>query len=136
MPARAPHPCAAPSCPALTHARYCPTHAQRAQQVGRMQDRARGTAAARGYNSRWQRYRLVYLAAHPLCATCAHRDRVTAATVVDHIQPHRGDHKLFWGPANHQALCQPCHHTKTAREDGGFGNAQIPAAPAAANSLR
>jgi 5-methylcytosine-specific restriction protein A len=30
--------------------------------------------------------------------------------------------KLFWDGANHQALCKPCHSTKTAREDGAFGN--------------
>ncbi len=40
---------------------------------------------------------------------CAKAGRVTAATVVDHIKPHRGDQKLFWDTANWQALCKPCH---------------------------
>ena len=35
--------------------------------------------------------------------------RSVAASVVDHIVPHKGDHKLFWNPKNHQALCKHCH---------------------------
>jgi 5-methylcytosine-specific restriction enzyme A len=31
------------------------------------------------------------------------------ATVVDHIEPHRGDTGRFWDKANHQPLCKPCH---------------------------
>jgi 5-methylcytosine-specific restriction endonuclease McrA len=34
---------------------------------------------------------------------------VTAATVVDHIVPHRGNEALFWSIDNWQPLCQPCH---------------------------
>ncbi|WP_330164070.1 HNH endonuclease [Paenibacillus campinasensis] len=48
--------------------------------------------------------------------------RLVASTVVDHIIPHKGDPKLFWDKNNWQALCKKCHDTKTAREDGGFGN--------------
>lgn len=118
MPQRSPHPCAAPQCPALTQDRYCPTHRRARQQ---QQDERRGSAASRGYDSCWQRYRTAYLAKHPLCATCAARDQVTAATDVDHIVPHRGDRRLFWDPTNHQALCGTCHDRKTAVEDGGFG---------------
>lgn len=33
--------------------------------------------------------------------------RVTAATVADHVTPHRGDPALFAGPL--QSLCGPCH---------------------------
>jgi len=47
---------------------------------------------------------------------------VQAATVVDHIKPHRGDKTLFWERSNWQALCKQCHDIKTAKEDGGFGN--------------
>jgi 5-methylcytosine-specific restriction protein A len=41
--------------------------------------------------------------------------------VVDHKEPHHGQHDLFWNPANHQALCKPCHDRKTVRENEGFG---------------
>lgn len=46
-----------------------------------------------------------------------------SATVTDHIRPHRGDPTLFWADWNHQSLCKTHHSSKTAREDGGFGNA-------------
>lgn len=46
---------------------------------------------------------------------------MVAATVVDHITPHKGDKALFWQRANWQPLCKRCHDIKTAIEDGGFG---------------
>ncbi|MGM9590559.1 MAG: HNH endonuclease signature motif containing protein, partial [Faecousia sp.] len=39
--------------------------------------------------------------------------RLTPATVVDHIIPHRGDRKLFWDESNWQPLCKDCHNRKT-----------------------
>jgi 5-methylcytosine-specific restriction protein A len=41
---------------------------------------------------------------------------VVAATVVDHVVPHRGDQRLFWDTANWAPSCKPCHDAKTARE--------------------
>ncbi|MCP4539869.1 MAG: HNH endonuclease [Chloroflexi bacterium] len=66
--------------------------------------------------------RLRYLVAHPLCAECYRQHIVQAATVVDHIVPHKGDKELFWDMSNWQGLCAPCHNRKTGKEDGGFGN--------------
>lgn len=40
---------------------------------------------------------------------CRAEDRLTPATVVDHIQPHRGDSALFWSESNWQSLCAPHH---------------------------
>ncbi len=73
------------------------------------------------YNARWRRARKMYLAMHPLCAQHDKDGEVVAASVVDHIIPHRGDWVLFWDETNWQPLCKPCHDTKTATEDGGFG---------------
>lgn len=114
MPAKPPSPCSYPGCPALSTTRFCEEHA-------RQDDLRRGSRHERGYTSRWDRYRRRYLWQHPLCVRCAAEDVVEAATVVDHIRPHRGDQELFWDPNNHQALCKPCHDRKTATEDGGFG---------------
>ena len=69
----------------------------------------RGSAASRGYGSRWQKARATYLTSHPLCVMCRKLGKVTAASVVDHIKPHRGDQSLFWNKENWQALCKPCH---------------------------
>ena len=54
-----------------------------------------------------------FLQAHPLCAECLRNGRYTAATVVDHIIPHRGDMSLFWDERNWQSLCERCHDEKT-----------------------
>ena len=48
---------------------------------------------------------------------CEKRGKLTPATVVDHIVPHRGDRKLFWDEKNWQPLCKRCHDTKTLTED-------------------
>lgn len=72
---------------------------------------------ARGYDHRWRRYRLGYLAQHPLCVMCHERGLVAVATVVDHIVPHRGDQQLFWLETNHQALCKACHDGDKARQE-------------------
>ena len=79
------------------------------------------TTAERGYGGKWQRYRIRFLEKNPLCHYCTLEGRVTAATVVDHSQPHRGDMTLFWRTELHVACCGPCHSAKTAREEGGIG---------------
>lgn len=84
----------------------------------------REKTAARGYGARWQRARLQFLAQHPLCRECQSQGRVTVATVVDHVRPHKGDQVLFWDRLNWAPACAPCHNRKTAACDGGFGNAR------------
>ncbi|EGL4350684.1 HNH endonuclease [Salmonella enterica] len=86
------------------------------------------------YGSRWDRERRIFLRAHPLCAMCQEQGRVTAATVVDHIIPHKlkealssGNaeaiakaQKLFWNRKNWQGLCKPHHDsTKQRMEKSG-----------------
>ena len=63
----------------------------------------------------WREVRVAYLRRHPLCVQCQKEGRLTAATVVDHIIPHRGDQYLFWDQDNWQALCKDCHDKKTGR---------------------
>jgi len=72
-------------------------------------DNRNQNSAARGYDRRWRKARLNYLAKHPVCVSCGY-----GATVVDHIVPHRGDKQLFWDVSNWQALCERCHNRKTA----------------------
>jgi 5-methylcytosine-specific restriction enzyme A len=85
-------------------------------EVKRALDRQRPSAARRGYGPRWRRARAAYLARHPLCVPCREAGRLVAATVVDHVAPHRGDPVLFWHEDNWAALCKRCHDAKTARE--------------------
>jgi len=76
-------------------------------------DLQRPSSAKRGYGRRWQRYRLTFLASHPMCnCGCGY-----PATDVDHIIPVSGpDDQLFWDPDNHQALTHSCHSKKTRAE--------------------
>lgn len=75
------------------------------------------TSAQRGYGYKWQKARERFLAEHPLCVYCEREGRVTAATVVDHIEAHRGDEQRFWDQSNWQALCAPCHSSTKQREE-------------------
>lgn len=75
------------------------------------------TTAERGYGGRWQKARKTFLQRNPLCAMCDQAGRVTAANVVDHIKPHRGDQALFWDTGNWQALCKECHDGAKARQE-------------------
>lgn len=60
------------------------------------------------YDRHWRKRRSEQLRLHPLCRLCADIwGRVTAATVADHITPHRGNPVLFAGPL--QSLCASCH---------------------------
>jgi len=106
MPMKPKRPCRHPGCPNLSDGVYCEQHRGLY---------ARESAAARGYNKRWQSARRRYLQLHPLCVECERKGHVIPATVVDHIIPHRGDETLFWDESNWQALCKKCHDRKTGK---------------------
>lgn len=69
----------------------------------------KGSSTARGYGSNWRKFRNRFLKENPLCEICLEVGVIEAATVVDHIEPHRGNMELFWQTGNHQALCARCH---------------------------
>lgn len=69
---------------------------------------------------RWRKRRDRQLSLDPLCAICLKVGRTTAATVADHIVPHKGDLDLFWN-GELQSLCASCHSKhKQAQEKGGL----------------
>ena len=104
MPRKPKRPCRYPGCPALSDDVYCDVHRPLY---------ARENATARGYDGRWRVARLRFLKRNPLCAACMQEGRLSPATVVDHITPHRGDETLFWEESNWQPMCKPCHDRKT-----------------------
>lgn len=81
----------------------------------------KSSSTQRGYGYRWQRAREGYLRQHPLCVMCESEGRVTAATVVDHVIPHRGDKALFWDRTNWQSLCAAHHSGEKQRMESGSG---------------
>lgn len=68
----------------------------------------------------WQAIRKDYLQRNPLCVMCQQDGRIAQATVVDHIEPHRGDLVKFYnGPF--QGLCKTHHDsTKQRQEKSGY----------------
>ena len=108
MPKAPKRPCRYPGCPNLCDKGvYCSQHMKFSS------DRMRGGAESRGYDARWRKARTAFLQRNPLCNECMKRGKITPATVVDHIIPHRGDRKLFWDESNWQPLCKCCHDRKT-----------------------
>lgn len=110
MPRKPKKPCKHPGCPQLTNDHYCDQHAK-------LHINDREKAFERGYNSRWQKASKRFLAKHPVCVRCERIGKLTPATVVDHIKPHRGDKVLFWNESNWQPLCKKCHDRKTRTMD-------------------
>ncbi len=86
----------------------------------------RGDVMPQIYGSKWNKARLAFLQQHPLCVMCRKQGRLTPATVVDHIVPHKlrdainsndsaaikAARRLFWGTKNWQPLCAS-HHNST-----------------------
>jgi 5-methylcytosine-specific restriction enzyme A len=118
MPRKPLKPCRYPGCSELTENRYCSKHQKQIDSKYNKFNRP----FKKLYNSRWRKRRKQFLQEHPLCESCKKRDVINAATVVDHVIPHKGDERLFWDENNWQALCKSCHDKKTAKEDGRFGN--------------
>lgn len=67
--------------------------------------------------SRWLEKRSKQLRREPLCRICAQKNRMTPASEVDHITPHKGDWTLFLDDNNLQSLCHTCHSRKTRSEN-------------------
>lgn len=74
----------------------------------------RKSARDRGYTHAWEKARARFLHLHPTCSMCAAAGRLTPATVVDHVVPHKGDPAKFWSEDNWQSLCK-LHHDSTKR---------------------
>ena len=115
MPKKPKKPCKHPGCPELTEGNYCKVHQREINREYNCSSRP----YKKLYNSsRWQDLRRYVLNKQPLCVECLKNNRITPATVVDHIKPHKGNEDLFYDINNLQSLCKSCHDRKTAKEDG------------------
>lgn len=72
-------------------------------------------------STRWRKSRKAFLSANPLCSECRKYERVTVATIVDHIEPHKGDEDKFWDQSNWQGLCASCHSMHKQSAERGHG---------------
>lgn len=119
MPYKPAKPCARPGRREKIHERFCKRHLT---ETRRREDKARGSAAARGYDRPWRRLAEAFKRANPLCKRCLERGVTRSMDCVDHIVPHAGyDDPLRLDWNNLQSLRDPCHGHKTATEDGAFG---------------
>lgn len=115
MPSRLLAPCRKPGCVQLGERGYCKEHAEEKEKQYNIR---RGSAYSRGYNSDWQKARLMFLKRNPICVHCLEQGIYKQAKEVDHIVAHRGSRDLFWDVSNWQSLCKTCHSVKTSKEDG------------------
>jgi len=136
MPYRAPSVCQYPGCKALASLGriYCHSHITRTEALRAERQSALNRTADRKHSSKlyngkaWQSMRESQLRREPLCRACNDIGRITIATDVDHITPHRNNAKLFFDRSNLQSLCKACHSAKTAREvNGREGRSKSPA---------
>lgn len=79
-------------------------------------DQRRESAAARGYDHRWEEASKRYRDEHPLCVQCLLHGRTTPCQAVDHIVPIACCPELLWEDLNWAALCKSCHSYKTCKE--------------------
>jgi 5-methylcytosine-specific restriction protein A len=114
------HPCPVPHCEALLEpgVTRCPRHRTHYNQQ-------RANNNARGYTYQWQLRASLFRERFPFCgmrpgerapvmSDCYEGGRLTPATQVDHVVPHRGNVDLFWDEANNwQSLCAACGTRKT-----------------------
>jgi len=86
----------------------------------RRDDRSPEARAYRGLykTAAWQRHRADQLAREPLCWMCSAQGVVTAATVADHVTPHRGCPVAFLGPL--RSLCAS-HHSSAKQVEENRG---------------
>lgn len=92
----------------------------------KMYDDRRGSSAKRGYGGKWQRQRAQYLKDNPLCKFCEVLGFVTAADVIDHVRPHKGNERLFRSYSNWQSLCFHHHNSDKQRIEAKWFKGLVP----------
>jgi hypothetical protein len=82
----------------------------------------RPSAAARGYDGDWRRFREKYAGIVPMiCERCQYAGP-SEEMHLDHDPPLTGpDDPGRLDPRRVHWLCEDCHNEKTAQEDNGFG---------------
>ena len=72
------------------------------------------------YNTRrWRNVSRIYREKNPLCEKCKAAGRVTASAFTDHIVRVK-DGGDPYNDTNLQALCAPCHNSKSGKEAHGY----------------
>ena len=86
---------------------------------------ARPQSSDRGYDKRWARASAQFRRDNPLCVGCRAIGRLEAATVTDHIVPHRGDAEIFWQAQWWQPSCDWHHNVVKRRLEDMYDRGQL-----------
>lgn len=119
LPGRA---CRWPGCPNVTRHKsgYCEEHqAAGRRQTDQQLEERRGSASARGYDNRWEKFREWFLRrpGNQICHRCLERGEITKAELVHHIEPVRERPDLRLVESNCIPLCRACHELEHRQAD-------------------
>ena len=119
MPRKPLKPCKYGGCPELTDGNYCKEHQKLVDS--QYNKYGRDKASQRFYQSgEWRVTKKRHLMCEPLCRECMKDNKLTKATLVDHITPiKKGGAPL--DENNLQSLCWSCHSKKSAEEGSRWG---------------
>jgi len=88
-------------------------------------ERERPSQSTKGwYNlARWKKLRwATFVRDKFTCQMCGKMSAPEGTLVCDHVEPHRGNERLFWNPNNLQTLCKsPCHDKHKQRMERNQG---------------
>jgi 5-methylcytosine-specific restriction enzyme A len=99
--------CPVQNCPNRTNGGLCPEHANKKQHA-----RFNYTWQRLYRRTAWKRLRERVLFEEPICGDCKRDGRITASQDVHHLKRPTNETQ-FYERANLQALCRPCHSTRT-----------------------
>lgn len=88
----------------------CPAHTRTREQA---RDRARGTAAQRGYDYAWQQLSARVIAYYRQCVDCGHTGSQANPLTADHVIPKSRGGTDAW--ENLRCLCRECNSRKGAQ---------------------
>lgn len=123
MPYAIPHPC--PHCGALVTKSYCDEYLKAKNDTYEQGRRERDKRIKALYDcSRYQRARLAFIKANPICMICekAWSEELDHKTPIKKGKTWAEKVKLFWSKLNWQSACKPCHSKKSAEEGSRWGN--------------
>ncbi|MGQ2989507.1 MAG: hypothetical protein ACT6RD_03400 [Brevundimonas sp.] len=88
---------------------FRPAAQQSRQQQNREADQRRGSARERGYSRAWDLASKGHVRNDPLCRYCLLIGEYRAATLTDHLYPHRRFEGVFWIKTYWISSCDDCH---------------------------
>ena len=91
---------------------FRPRGLPKVEEKRRLVDQRRGSAASRGYDSRWAKASASDRKSNPLCEYCRINGfPLTPATCTDHLYPHRWPiyAGVFWKKVWWVSSCNACH---------------------------